>query len=145
MSAPPRCASASSALRGSRRGRWSAPRARCAGWRWLRSLRATRRARSAFADKHGVPRVHASYDALIADRRIDAIYNPLPNGLHAEWTIRALRAGKHVLCEKPIASNAAEAERMAEAAERTGRVLVEAFHWRYHPLAARMREMCVRA
>jgi predicted dehydrogenase len=95
----------------------------------------------AFATKHGVPRVHASYDALIADDAIDAIYNPLPNGLHAEWSIRALEAGKHVLCEKPIASNAAEAAQMAEAAVRTGRVLVEAFHWRYHPLAARMREV----
>ena len=95
----------------------------------------------AFADKHGVPKVHASYDALIEDPELDAIYNPLPNALHCEWTLRALRAGKHVLCEKPIASNAAEAERMAQAAEETGRVLVEAFHWRYHPLAARMREL----
>jgi predicted dehydrogenase len=94
-----------------------------------------------FADKHGVPKVHASYDALIADPELDAIYNPLPNALHCDWTLRALRAGKHVLCEKPIASNAAEAERMAQAAEASGRVLVEAFHWRYHPLAARMREI----
>ena len=94
-----------------------------------------------FAAKHGITRVHKDYDALLADDAIDAIYNPLPNGLHAEWTIRALEAGKHVLCEKPIASNAEEAERMAEAAERTGRVLTEAFHWRYHPLAARMREV----
>ena len=95
----------------------------------------------AFADKHGVPKVHAGYDALIADPELDAIYNPLPNALHCEWTLRALRAGKHVLCEKPIASNAAEAERMAQAAEASGRVLVEAFHWRCHPLAARMREI----
>ena len=79
--------------------------------------------------------------ALIADPEIDAIYNPLPNGLHGEWTIRALRLGKHVLCEKPMASNAAEAERMAEVAGETGRCLVEAFHWRYHPLAARMKEI----
>jgi len=95
----------------------------------------------AFAAKHGVPKVHASYDALIGDPEIDAIYNPLPNALHCDWTLRALRAGKHVLCEKPIASNAGEAQRMASAAEETGRVLVEAFHWRYHPLAARMREL----
>jgi predicted dehydrogenase len=94
-----------------------------------------------FAAKHAIPRVHASYDALLADDALDAIYNPLPNGLHAEWSIRALEAGKHVLCEKPIASNASEATEMAEAAERAGRVLVEAFHWRYHPLAARMREV----
>jgi predicted dehydrogenase len=94
-----------------------------------------------FAERHGVPRVHGSYEALIADPEIDAVYNPLPNGLHCEWTIRALEAGKHVLCEKPIASNAAEAERMAQAAARTGRVLAEAFHWRYHPLAERVREI----
>jgi predicted dehydrogenase len=94
-----------------------------------------------FAAKHGIARVHKSYDALLADDAVDAIYNPLPNGLHAEWSIRALEAGKHVLCEKPIAANAAEAQQMAEAAQRTGRVLTEAFHWRYHPLAARMREV----
>ncbi|MBI1813431.1 MAG: Gfo/Idh/MocA family oxidoreductase [Deltaproteobacteria bacterium] len=93
----------------------------------------------AFARKHGIGRVHDSYDALLADPDIDAIYNPLPNGLHCVWTIRALEAGKHVLCEKPIASNAAEAEQMAQAASRTGLVLMEAFHYRYHPLAARMR------
>jgi predicted dehydrogenase len=94
-----------------------------------------------FAAKHGIAQVHKSYGALVSDPSLDAIYNPLPNGLHAEWTIRALEAGKHVLCEKPIASNASEAAQMADAAERTGRVLVEAFHWRYHPLAARMREV----
>jgi predicted dehydrogenase len=94
-----------------------------------------------FAARHGIAKVHKSYDALLADDALDAIYNPLPNGLHAEWSIRALEAGKHVLCEKPIAANAAEAGQMAEAAERTGRVLIEAFHWRYHPLAARMREL----
>ena len=95
----------------------------------------------AFAEKHGIPRVCAGYQALIEDPELDAIYNPLPNSLHCEWTMRALRAGKHVLCEKPIAANAGEAEQMAAAAEQTGRVLVEAFHWRYHPLAARMREV----
>jgi len=94
-----------------------------------------------FASKHRIPRVASSYEALIADPEIDAIYNPLPNSLHRDWTIRALEAGKHVLCEKPIASNAEEAERMNEAAERSGRVMAEAFHWRYHPLADRMREV----
>jgi predicted dehydrogenase len=94
-----------------------------------------------FARKHGIPRVHPSYEALIGDPDIDAIYNPLPNGLHGAWTIQAMREGKHVLCEKPMASNAAEAERMAGVAEETGRVLVEAFHYRYHPLAARMKEI----
>ena len=95
----------------------------------------------AFATKHGIAKVHESYDALLADPAIDAIYNPLPNGLHCEWTIRALRAGKDVLCEKPIASNAGEAQRMADAARATGRKLVEAFHWRYHPLAARVKQI----
>jgi predicted dehydrogenase len=94
-----------------------------------------------FAAKHGIPRVHASYEALIADPDVDAIYNPLPNGLHCEWTIRSLEAGKHVLCEKPLASNAEEAQRMAEASEKAGRVLAEAFHWRYHPLAERMKQI----
>jgi predicted dehydrogenase len=94
-----------------------------------------------FAIKHRIPQVHDSYDELLADSDIDAVYIPLPNGLHCEWTIRALEAGKHVLCEKPIAANAVEALRMQEAAHKSGRVLVEAFHWRYHPLAARVREL----
>lgn len=93
----------------------------------------------AFAAKHGIPHVYDSYAALIADPAIDAIYNPLPNHLHAEWTIRALEAGKHVLCEKPLAANAGEAERMAQTAAATGLVLMEAFHNLYHPLAARMK------
>jgi predicted dehydrogenase len=93
----------------------------------------------AFAAKHGIARTLPSYDALVTDPEIDAVYNPLPNSLHCEWTIRALEAGKHVLCEKPLASNTEEAERMAAAARRTGRVLMEAFHYRYHPLAARVR------
>lgn len=94
-----------------------------------------------FAAKHGVPRVHASYDELLADADIDAVYNPLPNSLHAEWTVKALEAGKHVLCEKPFTSNADEARDVAAVAERTGQVLVEAFHWRYHPLATRVRQI----
>jgi predicted dehydrogenase len=93
---------------------------------------------TAFAKRHGIPRVLPGYDELVRDPEIDAIYNPLPNGLHCAWTLRALEAGKHVLCEKPLASNEEEAARMAQAAERAGRLLMEAFHWRYHPLAARM-------
>jgi predicted dehydrogenase len=81
-----------------------------------------------------------SYDALLADPAIDAIYNPLPNGLHCEWSIRALEAGKHVLCEKPLASNAGEARQMAEASTRCNRVLMEALHYRFHPLAAKMQD-----
>lgn len=95
----------------------------------------------AFAQRHKIPRVLDSYDALVNDANIDAIYNPLPNSAHHEWTIKALRAGKHVLCEKPIASNAREAEEMQRAAEETGRVLMEAFHYRYHPLALRVEEI----
>ncbi|MBV9412377.1 MAG: Gfo/Idh/MocA family oxidoreductase [Acidimicrobiia bacterium] len=95
----------------------------------------------AFADKHSIPVVHDSYDALLADPDVDAVYNPLPNGLHGLWTIRALDAGKHVLCEKPFTANTAEAELVAAAADRTGLVVMEAFHWRYHPLAARILEI----
>ena len=77
----------------------------------------------------------------IDDPDIDAIYNPLPNSLHGAWTIRALQAGKHVLCEKPLAANAAEADDMARAAQSSGKVLMEAFHYRYHPLIARLLEI----
>jgi predicted dehydrogenase len=93
----------------------------------------------AFAKQHRIPEVFSDYEALLRSDTIDAIYVPLPAALHCEWSIRALHAGKHVLCEKPFASNALEAERMADAAERTGRVLAEAFHWRYHPLAEHIR------
>ena len=94
-----------------------------------------------FARLFGIPRVHKTYDDLLADPEIDAIYNPLPNSLHAEWTIKALRAGKHVLCEKPFASNARQAVEMAKVAKETGLVLSEAFAYRNHPLAARMKEI----
>ncbi len=96
---------------------------------------------AAFASKHGIATVHESYADLVADPNLDAIYNPLPNGLHAEWTIAALEAGKHVLCEKPFTANAKEAEAVAAVAARTGLVVMEAFHYRYHPLARRMREI----
>jgi len=95
----------------------------------------------AFAKRHGIPKVHTGYQALLEDPEVDALYNPLPNSLHAEWTIRALEAGKHVLCEKPLASNEREAVQMAEAARRNGRVLMEAFHYRFHPLMARVLEV----
>ncbi|MCU1389639.1 MAG: oxidoreductase [Ilumatobacteraceae bacterium] len=94
-----------------------------------------------FAKKHGIATVHPTYDALLADDTLDAIYNPLPNGLHGHWTIAALRAGRHVLCEKPFTANADEAQLVADAAAASGRVLMEAFHWRYHPVAARMVEI----
>jgi predicted dehydrogenase len=95
----------------------------------------------AYAAKHGIPRVHDSYADVLADPDIDAIYNPLPNGLHAQWTIAALEAGKHVLCEKPFTANTEEAEAVAAVAQRCGLVVMEAFHYRYHPLAHRMREI----
>src|SRR5262245_13322430 len=85
-----------------------------------------------FAARHAITRVHADYRALLADPEIDAVYNPLPNGLHGEWTIAALDAGKHVLCEKPFTANAEEAEQVAAVARRSGLVTMEAFHYRYH-------------
>ncbi|MGB8684401.1 MAG: Gfo/Idh/MocA family oxidoreductase [Candidatus Binatus sp.] len=104
------------------------------------AARDPKRARE-FAAANGVPRVLATYQDLVNDPKLDVIYNPLPNSLHCEWTIAALRAGKHVLCEKPLASNALEAERMAKAADESGKILGEAFHYRYHPLADRIRAL----
>ncbi len=95
----------------------------------------------AFAAKNGVPRVADSYQAVIDDPAIDAIYNPLPNALHAEWTRRAVAAGKHVLCEKPFTSNAAEAEVVAAESEGSGLVVMEAMHYRYHPMTKRAVEI----
>jgi len=94
---------------------------------------------SRFAGKHGIETVHASYEALLADASVDAVYNPLPNALHGKWTRAALAAGKHVLCEKPFTANADEAAEIAAVAAQSGRVVMEAFHYRYHPLAQRAR------
>jgi predicted dehydrogenase len=87
----------------------------------------------AFAAEHGLGRVHGSYEALLEDPDVEAVYNPLPNSLHLPWSIRALEAGKHVLCEKPLSRRAADVEEAFDAAERAGRLLMEAFMWRYHP------------
>ncbi len=95
---------------------------------------------TAFAAKHGIPATRTD-DELIADESIDAIYNPPPNGLHHEWTLKALAAGKHVLCEKPFTANASEASDIADRVRESGLVVMEAFHYRYHPLAARMVEI----
>jgi predicted dehydrogenase len=95
----------------------------------------------AMARKFGVPKALGSYAELIDDPEIDAVYIPLPNGLHAEWMGKALAAGKHVLCEKPFTANAAEAETVADAAARAGRVVMEAFHYRYHPMAMRIADL----
>jgi predicted dehydrogenase len=90
-------------------------------------------AAAAYAHENKIPRAHGSYEALLADPEIDVVYNSLPNHLHAEWAIRALDAGKHVLCEKPLALTLSEVDAMAEAARRNGRVLAEAFMYRSHP------------
>ncbi len=94
-----------------------------------------RRQAEAFAAEHGIPVVHDSYADLIADPDIDAVYNPLPNALHGPWTLAAITAGKHVLCEKPFASNGGEAREVAAAARESGLVVMEAMHYRYHRLA----------
>jgi D-xylose 1-dehydrogenase (NADP+, D-xylono-1,5-lactone-forming) len=95
----------------------------------------------AFAREHGLARAHGSYEALLADPEVDAIYNPLPNSLHVEWSIQALQAGKHVLCEKPMSRRPEDVERAFDVAEREGMVLEEAFMWRHHPQLARAREL----
>ncbi len=87
----------------------------------------------AFADQHGIERAHGSYEELLADPEVDAVYIPLPNSLHVEWSVKALEAGKHVLCEKPLSRDPAQVELAFDTAERTGRVLMEAFMWRFHP------------
>jgi predicted dehydrogenase len=96
---------------------------------------------AAFAAKHGIARVYGSYDALVADPDLDAVYIPLPNSLHGRWTRAALAAGKHVLCEKPLTANAIEAREIAALAATSDRVVMEAFHYRYHPLALRVEEI----
>ncbi len=96
---------------------------------------------AAFARDTGIPRVHPSYDALFADPEIDAVYVPLPNNLHAQWSIRAVEAGKHVLCEKPLAASAAEARAMFDAAKRNGVYLVEAYPYRAQPQTLKLREL----
>jgi predicted dehydrogenase len=95
----------------------------------------------AFADAHGIPHAHGSYEALLADPGVDAVYIPLPNGMHVDWTVRALGAGKHVLCEKPMDRRVASVEHAFDVAEREGLVLSEAFMWRHNPQTLRLREL----
>ena len=93
------------------------------------------------AEELAIPRAHASYEDLLADPEIDAVYIPLPNHLHLEWTLAAARAGKHVLCEKPIALTSDEAQRMVDAAAEAGVLLMEAFMYRVHPSWVAVREL----
>lgn len=95
----------------------------------------------AFADELGIPTAYGSYEALLADPEIEAVYIPLPNSLHGLWTIRAAEAGKHVLCEKPLAGTEEEAAAMFAAADRAGVKLVEAFPYRFQPQTLRTREL----
>jgi D-xylose 1-dehydrogenase (NADP+, D-xylono-1,5-lactone-forming) len=87
---------------------------------------------------------HGSYEALLADTDVDAVYISLPNSMHVDWSIRALEAGKHVLCEKPLAGSPEPVERAFDAAESAGRVLAEAFMWRHHPQAKLLVELLPR-
>ena len=93
------------------------------------------------AAKFQIPRAHGSYEALLADPDVDAVYNPLPNTLHPEWTIRAARAGKHVLCEKPLAIDARQAQTMVDACRAAGVLLQEAFMYRFHPQITELRRL----
>jgi predicted dehydrogenase len=95
----------------------------------------------AFAGEHNIATVSESYAALVESPQIDAIYNALPPNLHEHWSVAALKAGKHVLCEKPFAMNAAQAKRMVMAANASQRVLIEAFHYRFHPFFQRVLEL----
>jgi predicted dehydrogenase len=102
--------------------------------------RVSARARD-YAHQWHIPRAHGSYQALLDDPEVDVIYNALPNSLHCEWTVKAAKAGKHILCEKPLALNVEEVDRMIEAARRNRVVLLEAFMYRYHPQTLKAQEL----
>lgn len=119
----------------------------------MKPLRASKRTRllgvasrslsnaEAYARKWNIPRAYGSYEALLADPEIDVIYNSLPNHMHAEWTVKALRAGKHVLCEKPLALTLAEVDEIASVSRETGIVVVEAFMYRHHTQTLKIKEL----
>jgi predicted dehydrogenase len=95
----------------------------------------------AYAREHGIERAYGSYEALLADPRVEAVYISLPNSLHVDWSIRALEAGKHVLCEKPLDRRPEEVERAFDAADRAGLLLMEAFMYRHNPQTAKAKEL----
>jgi predicted dehydrogenase len=95
----------------------------------------------AYADERNIPRVFGSYEAMLADPDVDVIYNPLPNSMHTEWTIKAAEAGKHVLCEKPLANTVEEVDAITEAAKKAGVVVMEAFMYRHHPQTLKVKEL----
>ena len=94
-----------------------------------------------YAREHGIPRAYGSYDELLADPDLDAVYISLPNSMHVEWSIRALEADKHVLCEKPLGRHPEDVERAFDTADRMGRILTEAFMYRHNPQTARLKEL----
>jgi len=101
----------------------------------------SRGAAERFAGEHGIERALASYEALLADSEVEVVYIPLPNSMHIEWSLRALEAGKHVLCEKPLSRHASEVRRAFDVAEREGRLLMEAFMYRHHPQTERLVQL----
>ena len=101
----------------------------------------TQKSADAYAREKKIPRAHGSYEALLADPEIDVVYISLPNHLHAEWTIKAVQAGKHVLCEKPLALSVDDVDAVQAAASKHGRVVMEAFMYRHHPQTLKVQEI----
>lgn len=119
----------------------------------IKPLRASKRTRllgvasrdqlnaDAYAREWEIPRAYGSYEAMLADPKIDIVYNSLPNHLHAEWTVKALQAGKHVLCEKPLALTLDEVDTIIAASQETGNIAVEAFMYRHHAQTVKIKEL----